>query len=60
MYNKGDRIVITNSRNRREKRATVTRVDGDKIYFRFDSERCTWRLIYNIRLIREGEDLQDE
>ena len=40
-YNNGDRIVITNSRNRREKRATVMRIEGNKIHFRFDSERLT-------------------
>ena len=59
-YNRGDRVVITNSRNRREKKATVTRIKGNKIHFRFDSGRLTWRLIHNIRPIREGEDLQDE
>ena len=56
-YNRGDRVVITNSRNSCEKKATVTRIEGNKIHFRFDSGRLTWRLIHNIRPIREGEDL---
>ena len=41
-YNREDRIVNTNSRNRREKRATVTRTE---------------RLVHNVRPIREEKDL---
>ena len=55
-HNRGDRIVITNSKNRHEKRATVTRTDGNKAHFRFDSGRLTWRLKHNVRPIREEEE----
>ena len=55
-YNKGDRIYVENSRNRNEKKATVARGEGEKVYFRFDSGRYTWRLKHNIRPLREEED----
>ena len=54
-HNKGDRIVITNSNNRHEKRATVTRMEGNRACFRFDSGRFTWRLNHNVRPIREED-----
>ena len=48
---RGDRIIIVNSRRKNEKRGTVTKIEGDKIYFRFDSGRLTWRLKHNTRAL---------
>ena len=48
---RGDRIIVVNSRRKNEKRGTVTKIEGDKIYFRFDSGRLTWRLKHNTRAL---------
>ena len=48
---KGNRIVITNSRNRSKRKATITRVEEDRACFRFNSEHFAWRLKCNARPI---------
>jgi hypothetical protein len=61
-YQVGDRVYIT-SRIRRpvftsgtwtgynERRATVTRVVGEKVYIKTDNEVETWRAAKNLRLL---------
>jgi len=61
-YRAGDRVYIT-SRIRRpvfapttwtgynERRATVTKVDGERVFFTTDNGTKTWRASKNIRLL---------
>ena len=57
MFNSGDRTIVTNSRNRNERRATVSYSDSNKVHFTFDSGRVTWRPARNVRHLREDKEL---
>jgi len=61
-YKPGDRVYITNRVNRpvfappswtgfKERRATVTKVVGERVHFKTDNGTATWRAARNIRLV---------
>jgi hypothetical protein len=50
-YQAGDKIVITNAtRGNHDKRGTVTRISGNRVYIRTNDNQHTWRYHKNIRL----------
>lgn len=55
----GDKIIIINSNNPKEKKGTVTSVDTIKkrVKFRFDTtKRRTWRSLHNVKRIIDNKD----
>ena len=51
----GHREVVLHSRNRNERKATVTCSDSEKMHFVLDSGRATWRIPHNVIRLRENE-----
>ena len=69
IYRRGARIFITNtittSQGRRttsinDRRAYITRITGNRIYFRTVNGHHTWRAKSNIRLVPESEDWSND
>jgi hypothetical protein len=50
-YQVGDKVIITNAtRGNHDKRATVTRTTGSRVYLRTNDNQVTWRHYKNLRL----------